>query len=160
MEAFASVDDGALSLAIGGRTVSPRYSKRLRALAEADERTIFRDRHLDDSELTQHIQSAELIVLPYKNMHNSGAVLLALSLGRPVLVPKTSTTLELAGEVGDEWVITFEGELTGETLVNALVVARQEKVDPHFSGRDWDDVAAAHADLFHSLTRNRRENAQ
>ena len=39
------------------------------------------------------------MVLPYRQMHNSGAVLAALSLDRPVLVPATDQR-GLGAEVG------------------------------------------------------------
>ncbi|MBM4515638.1 hypothetical protein GS432_01345 [Rhodococcus hoagii] len=40
-----------------------------------------------DADLVREISMSEMVVLPYRFMHNSGAVLLALSLDRPVLVP-------------------------------------------------------------------------
>src|SRR3712207_8608213 len=47
------------------------------------------------------------------------AALLALSLGRAVLVPDNDVTRDLAAEVGERWVRRFSAPLTPELLVGA-----------------------------------------
>ncbi len=64
------------------------------------------------------------MVLPYREMHNSGAALTALSLNRPVLVPDNEVNRELAEEVGPGWVFRYDGELTGRHLLDALAAHR------------------------------------
>ncbi len=57
-----------------------------------------------DADLVREISMSEMVVLPYRFMHNSGAVLLALSLDRPVLVPDNEVNRLLEIEVGSDWV--------------------------------------------------------
>jgi hypothetical protein len=96
------------------------------------------------------VTEAELVVLPYRDVHNSGAALLALSLDRPVLVPDNEVTAELAAEVGPGWVHRYDGELTAETLRRALSAVREERRAPRpdLSGREWDGAAAAHVAVY------------
>ncbi len=56
------------------------------------------------SVLAREVFESELVVLPFVEMTNSGSMLLALSLDRPVLVPRLPVTEELADEVGPGWV--------------------------------------------------------
>lgn len=100
-------------------------------------------RFLSDDELTREIAQAEVIVLPYQGIHNSGAALLALSLNRPIVVPKSPTTTLLALEFGQSWVHTYDGPMTPETLAHALTTIRSSPRDSELdmSTRDWQALA-------------------
>ena len=71
---------------------------------------------------------AQLVVLPYRQMLNSGALLLALSLARPVLAPWSGANAAIAEEVGEGWLTLYRGELDAATLAAAL--RRQAGRDP------------------------------
>jgi beta-1,4-mannosyltransferase len=104
---------------------------------------------VSDATMVQEITSSRLVVLPYREMHNSGILLVALSLGRPVLVPAGCVAEELAGEVGKGWVTTYSGELTAEDIRRAL--AQSDDVIgklPAFAGRDWVSVASAYGRVY------------
>ncbi|MGO2043998.1 MAG: glycosyl transferase, partial [Cellulosimicrobium funkei] len=100
----------------------------------------------------------QLVVLAYRFMHNSGSVLAALSLDRPVLVPRNAVNEALAKEVGDEWVLMFDDRLTGERLVGALAEAAAipDGARPDLSRREWTDAGAAHARAYRSALAGRR----
>lgn len=101
-------------------------------------------RHIPDPDLTLAIAQASLVVLPYRAMHNSGALLLALSLDRPVLVPKNAMTDALAAEVGPQWVQRFEEPLTADVLVAAAEAAKYISGRPDLSRREWSEIGARH----------------
>ena len=65
----------------------------------------------------REVSESELVVLPYHQMHNSGSVLAALSLDRSVLVPDSEFNRSLAEEVGPGWVVTYDGDLTAESIL-------------------------------------------
>lgn len=100
-------------------------------------------RFLTDAELAQEIGRSEVVVLPYRAMHNSGAALLALSLNRPIVVPRSAATDLLAEEFGQEWVFTYEGELSGAALQSALQRVRGTRRDHEvdMKSRDWGHLA-------------------
>lgn len=113
---------------------------------------------VDDQTLVHEITEAKLVVLPYLEMHNSGALLVALSLGRPVLAPDTTSNRALVDEVGPEWLMTFTGELTPEILGNALAAAESLSATdrPDLSGRDWGHIGELH---YAAYTRTLRERS-
>lgn len=152
------LDDSAFSLIVAGRPSGPEIAEELVRLTDGDSRIALRLGFLDPADLVGLATSAELIVLPYRLMHNSGAILTALSLGRPVLAPDSAVTRDLSREVGPGWITLFSGELTAADLVEGLARARaiSSGSEPNLDNRRWDDAGRAHADAFgraHALKR-------
>ncbi|WP_105036030.1 glycosyltransferase [Cryobacterium aureum] len=143
-------DDPRPTLRIVGAPQSSELAQQLQFGAAGEPRIEFVLRHTSDAELAAAIQAAELVVLPYTEMHNSGAALLALSLDRPVLVPQNAVTTALADEVGAEWVLCYSGPLCAEVLADALVRVRRPRSTPapDLSRRRWSVGAAEHVDAY------------
>lgn len=150
---IAEVDDPQLSLTVAGQTPDPNFRELLTTLADADPRVFATLRKLSDKELATAIQACDLVVLPYEKMYNSGAALLALSYGRPILVPDVASMRELGEDVGVEWVITFT-QLSGSTLTEAISaaqeLARQRRV-PDLSRRSPALMGQMYVDLYKEL---------
>jgi len=138
-----------LSLEIGGRPTSAAIEQDVRERTAVLPNVRLSLEFLSDAELVRLTTSAELIVLAYRFMHNSGSVLAALSLGRPVLVPRNRVNEELAAEVGPDWVLMFDGDLDAHDLIAAMEHAgRLRGLSPDLSGRDWDEAGRAHRAAF------------
>lgn len=155
LEAFAAVGAGA-SLVVCGQPQDGALARDLTDRAARDPRVSLRLGHVADADLSVEVGRAQLVVLPYKEMHNSGAVLLALSLDRPVLVPRSGHSRALAQEVGAGWVLEYDGPLTAEVLRSALAQARSavRSERPDLDGREWGGIGDAHAEVYrraHSL---------
>ncbi|MCR2820017.1 glycosyltransferase [Microbacterium sp. zg.Y1090] len=158
--AFTGWDDPSVSLHIAGKPSTADLAEGLRASAQGDARVSFDLRFLEEPELVQTITSAELVVLPYRHMHNSGTALAALSLGRPVLVPDNDVNRDLAREVGPGWVHLFSGALTTDVLAQTLRAAQQQRGRPDLSAREWPESARAHVEAFHRAHRAHRGERQ
>src|SRR4029453_18998182 len=105
-----------------------------------------------------------------QDMHNSGALLLALSLGRPVLVPRSAVTSALAAEVGADWVRTYPADegtgegaargagLTPDDVREALKTVRERAATsrPDLSRRRWPRIAREHAEVYRRAVSRRR----
>ena len=119
-----------------------------------DRRISSRLEYVTDQELIDEISKAELVVLPYAEMHNSGALLLALSLERPVLTIDSPETRELAAEIGSGWIMTFEGTITPGDLCRSLELIRLPRATaPHFQGREWDVIGTQYHDAYKRVLR-------
>lgn len=155
--ADAAAADPALTLHVAGAPDSAATAAEVRDAA-GDDRVRLTLRHLDDAELVAAVTEAELVVLPYRDMHNSGAALLALSLDRPVLVPDNDVTADLSAEVGPGWVHRYPGELNAETLRHALAALRGDDPTPRpdLSRREWNGAAAAHSAVYREARRRAR----
>lgn len=140
-------DDVTATLHVVGPVKDDHVLDDVRSLAGDDHRIVLRPGFVPDDALVREIGEAHLVVLPYRRMHNSGAMLLALSLGRPVLVPDNAVNRDLAEEVGSGWVRTYSGELDGAALAAAL--AEPIPGEPvRFQGRTWPEIGAAHAEVY------------
>ncbi|AMM22564.1 glycosyl transferase [Frondihabitans sp. PAMC 28766] len=158
IEAFRELP-GDVSLHVSGRPSTPELAAALEALAEPDPRTVLTLRFVDDAELVREITESRLVVLPYREMHNSGGVLTALSLGRPVLVPANDVNRRLAAEVGQNWVVQYDGDLDPRDIERALAVAASPSsgARPDLSAREWDLAGALHTEAYRAaLTAVRR----
>jgi glycosyltransferase involved in cell wall biosynthesis len=72
-------------------------------------------KRVPDGEVSQWLESADVVVLPYRQTTTSGSAMLALSHGRPLVVPDLPGLTELP----DDGVVRYDGTLSG--LTNALV---------------------------------------
>ncbi|OLT52243.1 hypothetical protein [Cellulosimicrobium sp. CUA-896] len=104
------------------------------------------------------------MVLPFEELYNSGSVLLALSLNRPVLVPASPSSVRLRDEVGAHWVRTYAGPLTAAALEEAYeAVARRAETEgfgaAQLHGREWPEIARAHVEVFRGAARGPHDGA-
>lgn len=99
--AFRGLVDEDLRLVIAGRPRPAAYGERLAALAAGDRRIRFEPRFVPADEVQVYMVAADICVLPYRQITTSGAALLALSFGLPVLAPAIGAfPLLLAGSRG------------------------------------------------------------
>lgn len=146
-----------LSLHIGGKPSSSQLADDLRQRTASLPNVRLQLAFLTDAELVELATSAELVVLAYKFMHNSGSVLAALSMDRPVLAPRNEVNELLAQEVGEQWVQMYDGELSGQALLDGWRAASTATGTPDLSLREWADAGAAHLRAFRAaLTAKRR----
>lgn len=158
IEAFAQIGDREVSLRIVGRPSTTELGETIRRMSERDARVHIHLAYVDDRQLALEVSSAELIVLPYAAMHNSGAVILALSLGRPVLVPESPTTKLLRDEVGEDWVWIFSGEVGPTEITSALrwATTARRRGRPDLSRRAWSDTGEQTARIYREAVRSNR----
>jgi glycosyltransferase involved in cell wall biosynthesis len=146
ISAFRALPGEDLSLAVSGHPTSEDLADEVRRLASGDRRVVLRLEYLDDAEFVAAMTEAAVVVLPYRFMHNSGSVLAALSLDRPVLVPRNDANAALAAEVGPGWVAMYDGDLDPAALAAALdALSGPRAPHPDLSRRGWERTGERHA---------------
>ncbi|GAB3926799.1 hypothetical protein GCM10011575_08450 [Microlunatus endophyticus] len=119
--------------------------------------------HLSDAELVRELSAAELVMLPGINTFaDLTALFMALSLDRPVVVPRSTTASLLADQVGPGWVTCLPGPVTAE-LLDATIRTVREQVRtprPDLDGRDPETVAEQYATVFHRAAERVRTDGQ
>ena len=149
VSAFREVPDASASLTVSGRPRTEEIAEELRSRAGDDDRISLELAYVSDARLTEVISEADLVVLPYREMHNSGVALAALSLDRPVAVPDNDVNADLAREVGEDWVLRFAGELTSEELASLQNRARTTRQSgPDLSAREWPQAGRSHLAVY------------
>ena len=117
--------EGEAQLLIAGKPIPPEDAPQLEALAARDPRVRLELGFVADDRLQLFLKTADLIVLPYRQILNSGSALLALSFDRPLLAPAIGSLPELAQKMGGDWLQLFSGDLEANDLRNALVLGRK-----------------------------------
>lgn len=148
--AFRALDDPRARLVVAGEP-DGELDGRIRRAAVGDERIVLHLRSVPDDELQIFLGAADLVVLPYERVLNSGAALLALSFGRPVLVPDGPAMADLRDELGADAVRLYRGELEAAHLHAALdrVTPRSDEVVARVrAAHDWETIAARTLELY------------
>jgi beta-1,4-mannosyltransferase len=157
VEAFSALEDTNAVLLVAGKCWLPSDERRwIEQVAARDRRIILHLEHVPDIEVTSYIRAADLVVLPFRDILNSGSAVLALSLDRPVLVPVKGSMQELQQFAGAEWVRLYSGDLTSEILqqhLDAVVesVAMRGRclaLEAGWAGLDWKDLAQLTLDAY------------
>jgi beta-1,4-mannosyltransferase len=100
--AFRALTGDDVRLLIVGKPVVEQEAQRLRDAAQGDERVLLDLREVPDGEVAGLHVCADAGVLAYRDVFSSGALLLALSLGLPVVAPDQGTAAEIAGPAAGE----------------------------------------------------------
>lgn len=95
-------------------------------------------------QVQRFMHAADLVILPFREILNSGSALLALSFGKPILVPNKGALSELRSVVGGQWVMNYQGDLTPNLIKEGLAWALQPGRDkmPVLDAFDWPHIAA------------------
>lgn len=159
VDAFKSARSGTVAhLRIVGNP-TPELRAYIDAACARDPRITANLQFVPDADLVAELTRAELVCLPYDEMHNSGMALVGLSLNRPILVPETATTRALADEVGDGWVHFFKAPFDASQLVAAADAARASAPTrgdgPRLEDRDWRLVGERYERAFRLAVRSK-----
>lgn len=142
--------DAGVPLLVAGRPVDDAYAARLHELAARAADVELIGHHHSDGELVRLIGRSSLVVLPYERMYNSGALLYALSAGRPVLAPRSPANQAIQTEVGEAWLMLYDGPLTSQVLGDAVSRADRaaERGAPALSRREWGSAIELHRRIY------------
>jgi glycosyltransferase involved in cell wall biosynthesis len=155
LTAFLAIPgDVAAHLTVAGQCDDPMLRSSLCTLARsAGTRIELRLERVPDDELPQLLAAADVVVLPFRRVTTSGSAMLALSYGRPLIVPDLAMLVDLP----DLAVVRYGGhvqELTaaitrlaradGEVLASMSAAARayaSKMTWPEVAERTWAELS-------------------
>lgn len=127
VRAFRDVTTPEALLYVVGRPNTASLTEAILKEASLDSRVRIAFEFIKTEDVSKYMQVADLVVLPYRAILNSGSALLALSFNRPVLVPDLGAMGDLRNDFGDAWVRTFSGDIDARTLEGGLDWAVQSR---------------------------------
>lgn len=146
--AFKEMAGPGRHLLIAGRANDENLSASISHEALQRDDITYRPGFIPDAELSTMLAASDLVVLPYRQVFNSGSALLALSYRRPVLVPDTPVFRELRTDVGDQWVHLFTGDLTASALAAAVEQPPPTGSTPDLSRHSWPTITRQTAQAY------------
>jgi glycosyltransferase involved in cell wall biosynthesis len=100
-------------LTVAGQCDNPELRSRLFALARrGGSRVLLRLERIRDEEVTPLLSAADVVALPFRHVSTSGSAILALSHGRPLIVPDLPALADLPAEA----VLRYGGEPHGLSI--------------------------------------------
>jgi glycosyltransferase involved in cell wall biosynthesis len=160
VEVFSALDDNCAVLCVAGKCyMTPQERAHIEHIAAGDNRVHLRLEYIPDADAASYIRASDLIVLPFREILNSGSAILALALDRPILVPAKGAMTELQQFAGAEWVRLYSGELTSGILQQHLDAAiggsamrgRCRALESGWAGLGWNDLAQLTLNAYYSV---------
>lgn len=135
VEAVTKASQPDIRLTIIGQSKSGGLQNKLMAIAAAKPNISINIKmeQISQLDIETAIDHCHGVVLPYRDILNSGSALFALSRNRPILAPRIGSLPELQQDLGKNWVHLYDGNLTAEILGN---FARQLTYQPMSDGPD------------------------
>jgi len=156
----AAAIDGAV-LVVAGRPFDGAVRRQVKNAAEG---ALAVRLHLDwvpPERVQDFFAACDLVALPYRKIMNSGALILALSFARPVLVPDMGAMREHAEVFGTSWIRLYDGELSPQMLSEALEWAcERDRPVLELSDLGWENAARSLKDIYASLTATADEQGE
>jgi glycosyltransferase involved in cell wall biosynthesis len=110
LAAFLNMPDGvAAQLTVAGQCENVRLRARLLEMAGRDCGSVrLRFERVPSDELTQLLDAADVVVLPFRSVTTSGSAMLALSHGRPLIIP----SLPAFDDIPAQATFRYDGRIT------------------------------------------------
>ncbi len=139
-------------LVIAGNTDSPELKEKLTLYAKHPNIHLFLQ-FIPEDQLHIYLSAADTLILPYKAILNSGALLLALSFNKPVIAPHIGAFVSLQQELGRKWIYSYVDDLEVNSLKHALRhLEAQDRSKPcPLENYDWDKIAASTLAFYQQL---------
>jgi beta-1,4-mannosyltransferase len=160
LEAFCRTATPGDVLLLAGQAVSPAYSAQLRQaiglLVRPDVRVELRDVAVPDQDLQVYFNACDVVALPFRQVLNSGSLLLAMSFGCPIVAPRLGSIPEVACPEGwfgyDPTNAGGLGAALGAALATpGLATLRRPILEFTSAHYDWDAVGAKAAALYAAI---------
>lgn len=151
IEVFRELPHPHVRLVIAGQLGHTMNADELRQLAAEDSRIRLLPEFVPADRVPLYVGAADVMVLPFRRIENSGSVFLALSFNRAVLAPSLGSLPEMQAQVGARWLTLYDGQLTTEHLSQAMDSVRideGEVVD--LSDHDWNEIGQRTVDFYRS----------
>jgi beta-1,4-mannosyltransferase len=153
IEAFRKLEDDDLILVVAGEPWSDVVASEIERARGGDERVRVFEEFVPTDRIQNFMNAADLVVLPYRTMLNSGSAILALSFDCPVMVPAFGSMVELQGYVGERWIRTYYGSLEASELAAALDWACAPRESAPLDPLDWPHIAEQTKRAFQTIRR-------
>jgi beta-1,4-mannosyltransferase len=142
LEVFRQLPGEHIQLVIAGLPALGVTAEQLQQQAALDPRVSLYLRFISEDDVPKFMGAADLVVLPFHSILNSGSVLLALSYDRPVLAPRLGALPEIQGQVGADWLRLYEGDITAAVLSAAIGAgAPRAEERPNLTAFEWQPIA-------------------
>jgi beta-1,4-mannosyltransferase len=157
IEEFMRLGRSDVHLVVAGYVSRDQLKQRIEELSGCASNIHCILRRVDDDELIRLLELSDIVVLPYRQITNSGSALLALSATRPILGPRMGSLPEVQQLVGADWVRLYDGEFSYSHLAEAIGWAAAPRGPLSMKPFAWPDIARQTLGFYRSLNPHARK---
>ena len=154
LDAYGAIGTGTSVLLLAGRARDEEYGREVEAAAAGRWGVRLHLGFVPDGEVQYYMRACDACVLPYRQVTTSGAAILALSFGVPVVAPRMGCFVDL---IGNDRGVLFDPD-DPASLAEALQRARHMDLDrarvaalAYARTLDWGALGEQHAALYRAL---------
>ncbi|WP_284378932.1 glycosyltransferase [Litoribrevibacter albus] len=125
-------------LVIAGKFESQAYFEEIKAQAKSENILIF-DGFVDTQDMQVYFSAADVSVLPFNNIFNSGSALLSVTFKTPVLIPYTENFEEYS-RIINGMIYTYSGNISNELIADVLDGNRNSD-SLNLDSLSWSNIA-------------------
>lgn len=120
---------------------------------KSNDRILLFPNYIPNDQIQYFINAADLIVLPFKKINNSGSLILALGFNKCVLAPSFPQIVELKEKYAKDLLITYNGNLDVKKLDLALKQSlnTSPKELPDFEDLEPNNVSKRFIELIYQM---------
>lgn len=161
IQEFKKLDGDHYKLIIAGSVhkADELLEKEINYEAQSDSRVKLHLHFLKNEEMKELYSLTNIVILPFKDIVNSGSALLSLSMNCPIVVPNNVFMRELKSYISEENVFLFSGEFSFmDTGLKEFII--KNKLCGIDNNRviglryfDWSNIGKMTAKFFHKIVR-------
>jgi len=147
LEAFAGLPESC-QLVIAGQTQDPGQARLLAERCAGLPRVHHFPGRVEDRDLQKFFHAADVVVLPYKQIFTSGSLVLAMSFGKAVVLPKVPSLMEIVPDGGADWFDPQDPGSLAAAMTKSLGRDCREAGQKNLASvREWDWKSIAQTTL-------------
>jgi len=140
LSAAAELSNQEVFFVLAGKPLTEAYRRELMQKAISPNVRMYLE-HIPEEEVPLFFAAADLVVLPYRRILNSGSAFLALTFGKPILAPRQGSLIELEQRYPSLVYLYEDVPLNAAKILNALKRFDQNK---HRIPLEWRDMLLSH----------------
>jgi beta-1,4-mannosyltransferase len=153
IESFQHIDDTSAKLLVAGRLGSQDLVDTLPAMAAGNKNILLELRFIADDEIETYMKAADVVVLPYREIMNSGSAILGMSFGKVIIAPRLGCIPEVITGAGG--ILYDPGDKNGLLAAMNTALASKDAISGMGKNNyelarqlDWTDIAASTARVY------------
>jgi glycosyltransferase involved in cell wall biosynthesis len=118
---FGNIKVDGVRLIIAGKVQDDELLPDILTRSALDPRVLLKLDYIPDDKLLVYFKTANIVVLPYRNIFNSGCVGLAMTVGKPVIAPRIGCIPEMLESSGNFLYDDFDANGLYQAMINACI---------------------------------------
>ncbi len=153
IDAFKVLGDERTHLVIAGRPLNDQFTSAIRGKIQGCDNIKFVQGFIAENQIQVYMNASDIVVFPYRQILSSGAVILAMSFGRPCVAPALGCFRDILDASG---AFLYDPN-SGKGLVGAMSRATERRADLQHMGEHnrklaeqwgWDSIAEMTLDVY------------